>query len=259
MTLKNNRAPLLCCLKLYALFHSHQGIQTNATVRERSIWVKIGDFVSRVTLKFDRWLWKTIGHLFYATLSFVHHFLDIGEFKLELQSGNAQFESKSTIFLAVWPWNLTDDLEKQLGTSPLRNINLYASFHHHMWIQTGVTVQKRLSWVMTSVTLTFELWPWPFAWTSLLSLVITLKNFVMIRWWEHSKKDVTYRQTDGRTDGQTAGTIHRATWSQLKELNTSSTFSPMAYINISTWWSSVSSINMEEVRNQLNRFTHVGQ
>ena len=32
---------------------------------------------------------KTIGHLFYATLSFLHHFVAIGEFKLELQSGNA--------------------------------------------------------------------------------------------------------------------------------------------------------------------------
>ena len=42
---------------------------------------------------------KTIGHLFYATSSFVHHFIPIGE--LRLQSGNAQFGSKSTIFLAV--------------------------------------------------------------------------------------------------------------------------------------------------------------
>ena len=31
---------------------------------------------------------KTIGHLFYANTSFLHHFLAIGEFKLELQSGN---------------------------------------------------------------------------------------------------------------------------------------------------------------------------
>ena len=46
-------------------------------------------FFSRVTLRFDGWPQKTIGHLFYATLSFVHHFLAIGEFKLELQSGNA--------------------------------------------------------------------------------------------------------------------------------------------------------------------------
>ena len=66
-----------------------------------------------VTLKFDGWPWKTIGHLFYATSSFVHHFVAICVFKLELQSGNAQSESNSTILRAMWPWNLTDDLEKQ--------------------------------------------------------------------------------------------------------------------------------------------------
>ena len=70
-------------------------------------------FFSRVTSKFDLWSWKTIGHLFYATSSFVHHFVAIGELKLELQSGNAQFGSNSTIFRAMWPWNLTDDIEKQ--------------------------------------------------------------------------------------------------------------------------------------------------
>ena len=31
----------------------------------------------------------TIGHLYYATLSFLQHFVAIGEFKLELESGNA--------------------------------------------------------------------------------------------------------------------------------------------------------------------------
>ena len=82
-------------------------------VRKRPIWVKIGDILSRVTLKFDGWPWKTIGHLFFVVSSFVQHFIAIGEFKLELQSGNAQFESNSTIFRAMWPWNLMDDLEKQ--------------------------------------------------------------------------------------------------------------------------------------------------
>ena len=113
MTLKNNMAPLLCCLKLCASFHTNRWIQTKVTVRKRSIRVKIGDLLSRVTLKFDGWPWKTIGHLFYVASSFMHHFIAIGEFKLKLQSGNAQFGSKSTIFLAVWPWNLTDDLQKQ--------------------------------------------------------------------------------------------------------------------------------------------------
>ena len=37
----------------------------------------------------------------------------LGEFKLELLSGNAQIGSKSVIYCPVWPWNLTDDLEKQ--------------------------------------------------------------------------------------------------------------------------------------------------
>ena len=85
---------------------------------------------------------------------------------------------------------------------------LCAWFHCHMWIQTGVRVRKRLSWVLTSVTLTFDLWPWPFAWTSLLTMVVTPENFMMIRWWEHGEKGVTDRQTDRRTDGQTDGKYH---------------------------------------------------
>ena len=82
-------------------------------IRKHPIWVKIGDILCRVTLKFDGWPWKTIGHLSFAVSSFVQHFIAIREFKLELQSGNAQFGSNSTIFRAMWPWNLTDDLEKQ--------------------------------------------------------------------------------------------------------------------------------------------------
>ena len=113
MTSKNSRALLLYYVKLCASFQIHWWIQTGFTVQKRSIRVQIGDMLSRVTLKFDGWPWKTIGHLFYATSSFVQHFIPIGEFKLELQSGNAQSGSNWTIFRAVWPWNLTDDLEKQ--------------------------------------------------------------------------------------------------------------------------------------------------
>ena len=112
MTFKNNRAPLLCYFKLCASFRSHWWIQTGVTVRKCPIWVKFNAFYSHVTLKFDGWPSKTIGHLFYATSSFVHHFVAIGEFKLELQSGNAQSGSNLTFF-PVWPWNLTDDLQKQ--------------------------------------------------------------------------------------------------------------------------------------------------
>ena len=113
ITLENNRAPLLCYFKLCAAFRIHWWIQTGVTVRKRPIWVKFDDFLSRASLKFDGSPWKTIGHLFYATSSFVQHFVPIGEFKLELQSGNAQFGLNLTIFRAVWPCYLTDHLEKQ--------------------------------------------------------------------------------------------------------------------------------------------------
>ena len=113
MTPKNNRAPLLCYFKLFASFRSHWWIQTGVTVRKRLIWVTIDAFLSRVTLKFDEWPSKTKGHLFYATLSFVQHFVAIGEFKLD------QSWSNSKLFRAVWPWNLTYDIEKQKSTSSM--------------------------------------------------------------------------------------------------------------------------------------------
>ena len=113
MTLKNNRAPLQCHLKLCASFQRHRWIQTVATVQKRPVWVKNQRFFSRVTSKFDRWPCKTTVYLFLPTSSFVHHFVAICKFKLELQSGNAQYGSKSAIFCPVRPWNLTDVLEKQ--------------------------------------------------------------------------------------------------------------------------------------------------
>ena len=100
------RAPLLYYVKLCASFQSHGWIQTGVTVWKRSIRVKIGDFLSCVTLKFDGWPWITIGQFFYAASSFVHHFIGIGELKLEMHN----FGQNRWFFLAAWPWNLTDDL-----------------------------------------------------------------------------------------------------------------------------------------------------
>ena len=119
--------------------------------------MKIGDFLFCVTLKFDGWPWKTIGHLFYATSSFVNHFKAIGEFKLEWQSGNAQFGSKSAIFvpcnLKIWHMTVKNN------RAPLPcYFKIWASFHNHLWIQTGVTVQKILIWVKIDVTCVLEIW-----------------------------------------------------------------------------------------------------
>ena len=164
MTLKNNRAPLLCYFKLCVSFRSHWLIQTGVTVRKRLVLVKIDDFCSRVTLQFDVWPWKTIVHLFHATSSFVHHFVDICEFKLVLQSGNAHFGSNSTILepcdLEIWQMTL-----KNNRTPLLCYFKLCASFPSHWWIQIGVTVRKRPIWVkfdnfLSRVTLKFDGWPW---------------------------------------------------------------------------------------------------
>ena len=115
---------------LCIIIHSHQWIQTGVRVRKRPIRVTIGHFLAPVTLKFYGWPWKTIGHLSYATSSFVHHFIAISEFKLELESENAQFGSKSAIFWPLWPSNLTDDLEN--NRAPLLcYFKLCASFHSH--------------------------------------------------------------------------------------------------------------------------------
>ena len=72
MTLKNNKAPLLHNAKQCALFQSHRLIQTWVTARKRSIRVKTGEFLSRVTFKFDRWPWKSIEHLFYTMWNIVY-------------------------------------------------------------------------------------------------------------------------------------------------------------------------------------------
>ena len=136
--LKNNRALLLYYIKLCASFQIHRWIQTAVTVLKHSIWVEIGDILSRKTLKFDGWPWKTIGHLFYTTSGFVHYFKYISEVKLE--SENAQFRSKSVIFvppdLEIWWMALTNN------RAFLYYIKLCVSFQSHGWIRTGVTVRK---------------------------------------------------------------------------------------------------------------------
>ena len=146
MSSKNNSATLLYYIKLCVSFQIHRWIQTEVTLRKRSIRVEISDFLSLVTVKYDEWPWKTIGHLFYITWSFVHHFKSIGELKLKLQSRNPQFGSKSAIFVPC-------DLEIRWMT--LKNnrapllcyFKLCASFRSHWWIQTWVTVRKRPIWV----------------------------------------------------------------------------------------------------------------
>ena len=113
MTLKNNRAPLLYYIKLFAAFQSHWHIQTGVTVWKRAIRVKIGHiFVSRdienwgMNLKNNR---APLLCCFKLCASFHSHWW--------IQTGVTVRKRpnwvKIDILLAVWPWNLTGDLAKQ--------------------------------------------------------------------------------------------------------------------------------------------------
>ena len=93
-------------------------------------------------------------------------------------------------FLPVWPWNLTDDLEKYYGTSPKQ--------HQALCIILSSYINSEWSYSSETAKLGFDLcdldhWPLTltFCMTSLLSLVITPENFMMI-WWQDIVKKVLF-------------------------------------------------------------------
>ena len=71
---------------------------------------KLWNILSRATLKYEGWLRKTIENLFHVPTGHMCHFRAICEFKFDLRLRNAQMEPN---WPPVWPWNLTDDIEKQ--------------------------------------------------------------------------------------------------------------------------------------------------
>ena len=113
MTFKINRAPLLYSEAFCIISKSLVNSNSSYSPETLNLGQNRRFFLLCLTMKFDRWPWKSIRHLFYSTSSFVHNVIAISETKLELQSGNTQFVSKSMILCPVWPWNLTDDIEKQ--------------------------------------------------------------------------------------------------------------------------------------------------
>ena len=105
---------------------------------------------------------KTKGHLFYNTSRFVHHFKAMCEFKLELQSRNAQLGSISVIFCPVWPWNLMDDLGKQMGKSsiPRQALSIISKpWVNSNWSNNPETLNLG-QFFLSRVTLKVDGWPW---------------------------------------------------------------------------------------------------
>ena len=113
MTLKNNRSPFLYNSKLCISYQIHQWHQTWVTVRKCSIPVKISNFLNPCDLEI--WQMTLINNraplqcCYKLCVSFHSHWW--------IQTGvtvlKHPFGSYSTIFLAVWPWNLRDNLKKQ--------------------------------------------------------------------------------------------------------------------------------------------------
>ena len=63
-------------------------------------------FLSPVTFKFDGWPWKTIGHLFYATSRFVHHFITYVNSNWSYGPETAKW-GHDLCDLDLWPLTLT--------------------------------------------------------------------------------------------------------------------------------------------------------
>ena len=133
MTLKKNRASLLCYFKLCVSFRTHWWFQIWVTVRKRPIWVKCDDFFSRVTLKFDGWPWtRQIRGIWKLRLAYRPETPNLGQNRWCFVPCDLQ----------IWRMTLEND-----RASLLCCFKLCATFHSHWWIQTGVTVQKRPFWV----------------------------------------------------------------------------------------------------------------
>ena len=117
-------------------------------------------------------------------------------------------------FLAVRPWNLTDDLEPESSTSSKQHqalciiSSLYVNSNWSYGPETDKWVHDLSNLDLWPLTLTFRM--------DIMSVNSnTPENFRMIRWEEHCKKVWHW---DGHTDRQTEISVVRAAWSQLKTI-----------------------------------------
>ena len=95
-------------------------IQIGVVIWKCSNQSRIMDCSAFVTLKFDGWPRKKNKHLFYTTLSILHYFVAICEFKLELKSRKTKLVLKSLIFRVTLKIDgYPQKNEKKMGTSSL--------------------------------------------------------------------------------------------------------------------------------------------
>ena len=147
MTLKNNRAPLLCYFKLCASLQIHQWIQTGVTVQKRPIWVKNDNFFQPcdlaiwcMTLKNNRapllCYFKRCALLYQPLVnsnwSYSPETPNLGQIRRFLEPCD----------LEIWWMTLKNNRAPLLWY-----FKRCVSFRSHWWMQTGVTIRKRPIWV----------------------------------------------------------------------------------------------------------------
>ena len=159
MNSKNNRALLLFYVKFCASFQIHRWIQTGVTVRNRSIWVKIDDILSHMTLKFDLRKQKGTSSKPHQALCVISNPSLTSNLSYSPETLNS---GRNWLFFLSYP-NLRWMTSKSNGAPLLYYINLCASFQSHGLIQTWITVRKRsirikMGNLLSHVTLKFDEW-----------------------------------------------------------------------------------------------------
>ena len=96
------------------------------------------------------WPCKTIKNLFHVPESYACHFLGILQ-KCSNRSQMGHFSACVTLKIDRWH-------KKNYRTPLLCPLKLWTSFHNHLWIQTGITVQKRS--IRVKIINFLLVWPW---------------------------------------------------------------------------------------------------
>ena len=196
-----NRAPLLCYFKLWVSFHGHWSIQTGVIVRKCPSQVKI-NFFGACHLE----IWQMTLKNNRAPL--LSYFKLCASFHKNLWIQTGVTVRKRLILVKIFApcdleiWRMT--LKNNRATL-LYHFKLYASFHSCWWIQTGVRVRKRPNWVKIGFDLCdLDIWTL----TLTFGMDITLVNGNNSCKFHDDLMTGTlwkrwHRRMDGQTDGQT--------------------------------------------------------
>ena len=122
-------------------------------------WIRIIDFSVHVTIKFDGWPRKTIGHLplLRQALCIISNPLVNSNCSYSPETLNLGQNWRFSVLcdLEIWWVTLTNNRAPLLGY-----FKICTSFQSHRLIQTGVTVRKHS--VLLKISDIFPLWPWNF-------------------------------------------------------------------------------------------------